>query len=412
MSYAGLIRGIVVGASFAGHVVAVEAGDERSSKPERNSSGSSLLGSQQCASQCAADLIHDGFVNVDDLLAVINGWGICVTCPPTICTGDANHDCAINVDDLLVVINGWGPCPAPPNDNCANFISVNTTADVVFCTAYATTDGPAEAGCSFCCGDPQIHKDIWYSFSTSVFAASYTMQIDTCGALTDFDTKLAVYRFNGVNGCTCPVTSAALIACNDDLGTTGCQLQSRVQFQLSASSCYRIRVGGFDGASGSGVLHIRSFVNGDECFNATNIGVVTATTSLVVTGNNFPAGNFLPGMTVPQAPCTPLPDGNDVWYKFQIGCGGNVIGSVHTCDPVTDFDTILTLYRGTCDGLVLVGCNDDYTGNTACQLNGLYRKSLVDLPNPASAGFYYVRVSGYNGAFGSFRLRVGLSCIN
>ncbi len=371
-----------------------------------------IAGSQQCAALCASDVIADGFTNVDDLLAVVNHWGFCVTCPPTFCTGDVNQDCWINVDDLLAVINGWGPCPAPANDNCANYANLpGADASIPFCTKYATTDGPSAAGCNFLFNDPQVHKDIWYGFSTSQFASNYWQEIDTCGS--EFDTKIAVYRFDGVNGCNCgSLSSAQLVTCNDDANLNGCNLQSRVIFQLVNNSCYRIRVGGYNGDSGAGVVNARSFVRGDECLNAIDIGVVTSTTALNVVGNNFPAGNFKTGWAVPQAPCTSFPDGLDVWYKFQIGCGGNVIGSVNTCDPTTDFDTILTLYRGTCDGLILVGCNDDYTGNPGCQLNGLYRKSLVDLPTAASAGYYYVRVSGYQGAWGSFRLRVGLSCIN
>ena len=43
---------------------------------------------------CQGDLDGNGSVNVDDLLAVIGGWGD-----------------PYNVDDLLLVIGGWGPCP-------------------------------------------------------------------------------------------------------------------------------------------------------------------------------------------------------------------------------------------------------------------------------------------------------------
>jgi len=54
------------------------------------------------------DVDGDGAVNVDDLLAVINGWGACpVPCPPT-CSADVNDNCVVNVDDLLMVINNWG----------------------------------------------------------------------------------------------------------------------------------------------------------------------------------------------------------------------------------------------------------------------------------------------------------------
>jgi hypothetical protein len=64
----------------------------------------------ECEVQCVADINGDDSVNVDDLLAVINGWGACPSpCPPN-CAADVDDTCAVNVDDLLVVINAWGPC--------------------------------------------------------------------------------------------------------------------------------------------------------------------------------------------------------------------------------------------------------------------------------------------------------------
>jgi hypothetical protein len=59
----------------------------------------------------AGDIICDGTVNVDDLLAVINNWGACdKPCPPA-CTADIaplGGNCTVDVDDLLMVINNWG----------------------------------------------------------------------------------------------------------------------------------------------------------------------------------------------------------------------------------------------------------------------------------------------------------------
>jgi hypothetical protein len=54
---------------------------------------------------CPADINASGAVDVDDLLAVINSWGVCAKCPT-----DLNADGAVDVDDLLAVINGWGAC--------------------------------------------------------------------------------------------------------------------------------------------------------------------------------------------------------------------------------------------------------------------------------------------------------------
>jgi hypothetical protein len=45
----------------------------------------------------------DGLVNVNDLLAVINGWGSCPSC-----AADVTNDGNVNVNDLLAVINSWG----------------------------------------------------------------------------------------------------------------------------------------------------------------------------------------------------------------------------------------------------------------------------------------------------------------
>jgi len=52
-----------------------------------------------------SDINQDGVVNVDDLLAVINGWGPCQN-PP--CDSDIDGDGSTNVDDLLQIINNWG----------------------------------------------------------------------------------------------------------------------------------------------------------------------------------------------------------------------------------------------------------------------------------------------------------------
>jgi hypothetical protein len=57
--------------------------------------------------QTPGDVNGDGVVNVDDLLAVITGWGACPT-PPVPCPADVTGDGAVNIDDLLMVITNWG----------------------------------------------------------------------------------------------------------------------------------------------------------------------------------------------------------------------------------------------------------------------------------------------------------------
>ncbi len=60
---------------------------------------------------CAADITHDGHLNVSDLLAVIGNWGPCPSpcTPPSVnCPADIIRDCTVNVTDLLAVINAYG----------------------------------------------------------------------------------------------------------------------------------------------------------------------------------------------------------------------------------------------------------------------------------------------------------------
>jgi hypothetical protein len=57
----------------------------------------------------AGDANGDRRVNIDDLLAIVSGWGPCPTLgdPPADCTADLDHNGVVDIDDLLEVINGW-----------------------------------------------------------------------------------------------------------------------------------------------------------------------------------------------------------------------------------------------------------------------------------------------------------------
>lgn len=48
----------------------------------------------------------DGIVDIDDLFAVINNWGVCGGCP-----ADLDVNGVVDVDDLFTAINHWGTCP-------------------------------------------------------------------------------------------------------------------------------------------------------------------------------------------------------------------------------------------------------------------------------------------------------------
>ena len=105
----------------------------------------------------------------------------------------------------------------------------------------ATTDGPDEpASCNFN-GDSQVQSDVWYRFFAQ---CTGTATVTLCGS--GYDTKVAIY------GANCPVGSGEVIACNNNF----CGQQSEVSFPVTASTFYRIRLGGHQGAQGSGTMTI------------------------------------------------------------------------------------------------------------------------------------------------------------
>jgi hypothetical protein len=75
-----------------------------------NDCGSMICDSATLTIVPAGDATGDGHVTVDDLIAVILGWGACPT-PPAACLGDVappGGDGSIDVDDLIAVILNWG----------------------------------------------------------------------------------------------------------------------------------------------------------------------------------------------------------------------------------------------------------------------------------------------------------------
>ncbi len=119
-----------------------------------------------------------------------------------------------------------------------------------FSNCGATTDGPTESGCSFCCGDLLVNNDLWYRYNA---AASSTVTVDTCASgVAGFDTKLAVYAG------ACPTAPDTAIACNDDTNCGGTNRLSSLSFAAVGGQSYLIRVGGYTTNRGAGTLTIAS----------------------------------------------------------------------------------------------------------------------------------------------------------
>ncbi len=83
---------------------------------------------QNVLPDCPGDLTGNGFVDVSDLLALLNEWGPCEEpFEPGGCPADLTGDCAVDISDLLALLGNWGDCEsvtteAPPTtvEECLN----------------------------------------------------------------------------------------------------------------------------------------------------------------------------------------------------------------------------------------------------------------------------------------------------
>jgi FG-GAP repeat len=128
------------------------------------------------------------------------------------------------------------------NDVCSGSIPSLTNG----VHSLSTIGASGDASGTGCAG--LITNDIFFKYIAS---CTGTLEVTTCLS-HDFDTVLAVYQ-----GCSfVPVFGTCAfgppIGCNDN----GCSVGSKVQTNVTAGNCYRIRVGGIGGQTGSFKLNI------------------------------------------------------------------------------------------------------------------------------------------------------------
>ena len=56
--------------------------------------------------ECIGDVVQNGNVGFEDILAVINTWGECSELCPT----DFIKDGTVGFAEVLYILNAWGPC--------------------------------------------------------------------------------------------------------------------------------------------------------------------------------------------------------------------------------------------------------------------------------------------------------------
>ncbi len=149
--------------------------------------------------------------------------------------GQTDH---LSSQDIAGMVQRYGGGGSLSNDNFANRQLLTGAAGTVNGNNFgATSEGgePAHAGVG-------AFASVWYSWTAP---ASGAITIDTIGS--DFDTLLALYTGNNLNGLM-------MVASNDDI-VYGVDVQSRVTFSAVAGVTYQIAVDGYNGDTGNIVLN-------------------------------------------------------------------------------------------------------------------------------------------------------------
>lgn len=206
--------------------------------------------------------------------------------------------------------------PALENDFCSNAFPITTGEDQAFSTLGATTDGPIHPDNSACFGfgDNTAQADIWYTFTPDFTG---TVEWSTCNSV-NFDSRLAIYGPD----VACPVEDGDLHACNDD-GSACSDYTSRVIFDVEAGQTFILRIGGYDGETGTGTFDLvrtspPTPPANNLCANAERIEVMPLGSQDGVEGTTLDATFDPDNFSFPI--CLPNMFGGEfaeVWYSFN-----------------------------------------------------------------------------------------------
>ena len=223
------------------------------------------------------------------------------------------------------------------NDNCSGAFPIGI-GETVF-TSVKAGDSGVDMGCVFA-GET---SDVWFSYTAS---SDSPLTIDLSGS--SYDTGAAVW--------TGECGALTQVGCNDDGGDG---LTSRLSFTASAGTTYYLQVGGWNGASGDGVITIREDSVELVCAgntNSTGVGAVlefsgslsVALNNLTLTVTDLPLNQGVLLVNSPEKIFVANPNGsqgNLCIYSSDLGRHVNDIlssGATGTASLVLDLTSIPT----------------------------------------------------------------------
>ncbi|GEM_PF-1049479 len=272
--------------------------------------------------------------------------------------GDSYADNNSAWSNTRILVNAVPPPPAPGNDNLLNAYSISV-GSVSGTTVNASNDRSGS------CGLSNDSPDVWYRYYA---AYDGVVEVDTCGS--SLDTVLSMWSSSGF---------FSEVVCNDDAFLACGSRASRISFSMTAGTTRRVRVAGYNNATGTFVLNTRFTASNNLCSAATPVS--TGTYFGYTTGSQAEPGDAQCGNSEATA---------DIWYSYSAACSGTV--QLNTFG--SGFDTVLSVRTG-CAGATFA-CNDD------CSVVGPSCIDFVSVPGTT----YIIRVSGYAGATGAVTLNV------
>ncbi len=255
----------------------------------------------------------------------------------------------------------------PSNDGCSTPILIVDGVNAGFDNLLSA----ATPGFGFTCSNGP-NPDVWFEYIATCTGSVTFSLCAAAGGTATFNAAMSVYT----GSCLpTPATGLVLLGCSDEACGNAPQVTANC---VTAGQLLIVRVGGWQGETGSFDIAVTCTPPSpppanDDCTGA--LPLVNGTNPLTSDGATLSAG--------PAFSCGI--GGADVWTSYTATCTG--IATFSLCPPaVTAFDTILTVYTGTCGSLAAVGCSDDVCGEDP-------RVSVATSPGTT----YFVRVGGAGG---------------
>ncbi len=256
---------------------------------------------------------------------------------------------------FLAGFSGWAQ--APSNDDPCNATELPVAVacnPVPGTTVNATSStGIPAPGCGQYNG-----RDVWFKFTVPAGGAvTITAQ---AGTMTDG--AMAIYS----GSCT----ALTLIECDDDDGPDA--MPKIVRTGLTPGATIWVRFWRYDNTS-AGTFTICAQVPPPPPTNINPCGATTINAGQSCSFTTYTNAGA-PGFPGAPAPGCANYQGADVWFKVVVPCEGSLIFDTKEGD-ITDGG--MAIYKGTCDALTLIECDDDDSQSGDGLMPSITRTDLV-----------------------------------